>query len=143
MRYVSAPLSIRFDPVLLERLRRRARTVPGATASALAQRLVDEGLRTAEHPGIIFKDGPTGRRAALAGGPDVWEIVNVLRELDERGEAAVDASAALLNLTDAQVRTALAYYAAYDEEIDAEIADNDEASRAAEKAWQVSQQLLG
>ena len=85
MRYVSAPLSIRFDPVLLERLRRRARTVPGATASALAQRLVDEGLRTAEHPGIIFKDGPTGRRAALAGGPDVWEIVNVLRELDERG----------------------------------------------------------
>lgn len=143
MRYVNAPLSIRFDPVLLERLRRRARTVPGATASGLAQRLVDEGLRTGEHPGIIFKDGPTGRRAALAGGPDVWEIVNVLRELDERGEAAVDASAALLNLTDAQVRTALAYYAAYDEEIDAEIADNEEASRAAEKAWQVSQQLLG
>lgn len=139
MRYVSAPLSVRFDPVLLERLRRRARTVPGATASALAPRLVDEGLRTAEHPGISFKDGPTGRRAALAGGPDVWEIVNVLRELDERGETAVDASAALLNLTDAQVRTALAYYAAYD----AEIADNDEASRAAEKAWQVSQQLLG
>ena len=25
----------------------------------------------AEHPGIVFKDGPSGRRAALAFGPDV------------------------------------------------------------------------
>ena len=63
MHYMSAPLSIRFDPKILERLRRRARAVPGATPSGLAERLVDEGLRMAEHPGIVFKNGPSGRRA--------------------------------------------------------------------------------
>src|SRR5262245_15755051 len=66
LRYVSTPLSIRFDPGLLERLRRRAQSSPGATPSGLAQRLVDEGLRMADHPGVVFKDGPSGRRAALA-----------------------------------------------------------------------------
>jgi hypothetical protein len=58
---MAAPLSIRFDPALLDRLRRRARSVPGGSVSWLAQRLVDEGLRMAEHPGVIFKNGPSGR----------------------------------------------------------------------------------
>jgi hypothetical protein len=31
-----------------------------------------------EHPGIAFRDGPSGRRAALAGGPDVWEAIVTL-----------------------------------------------------------------
>lgn len=68
---MSAPLSIRFDAALLDRLRRRAARFPGATPSGLAQRLVDEGLRQAEFPGVVFKDGPSGRRAAPALGPDV------------------------------------------------------------------------
>lgn len=25
-----------------------------------------------EHPGIVFRSGPAGRRAGLAGGPDIW-----------------------------------------------------------------------
>ncbi len=41
--------------------------------------------RMADHPGVIFKDGPTGRRSALAYGPDVWEVIKFLREIDERG----------------------------------------------------------
>lgn len=32
-----------------------------------------------EHPGIVFRPGPTGRRAGLAGGPDVWEVVRAVR----------------------------------------------------------------
>ncbi len=32
-----------------------------------------------EHPGIAFRDGPVGRRAALAGGPDVWEVIETLQ----------------------------------------------------------------
>lgn len=79
LRYVSGPLSIRFDPGILDRLKRRAARLPGATPSGLAQRLVDEGLRRAEHPGIEFKDGPSGRRAALALGPDVWEVAGPAR----------------------------------------------------------------
>ena len=32
-----------------------------------------------QHPGIVFRSGPGGRRAGLVGGPDVWEVVGVLR----------------------------------------------------------------
>lgn len=142
MRYMTAPLSIRFDTKLLDRLRRHALTSPGSTPSGLAQRLVDEGLRMADHPGVVFKDGPSGRRAALAFGPDVWEVVKVLRELDERGESAVTATAELLSLPEAKVRVAMHYYADYPDEIDAEISAADEASAAAEAAWQAEQRLL-
>jgi hypothetical protein len=38
----------------------------------------------ADHPGILVKDGPTGRRAALAYGPDVWEVIKVVREIAGR-----------------------------------------------------------
>jgi hypothetical protein len=139
---MSTPLSIRFDPRLLERLRRRAQSTPGATPSGLAQRLVDEGLRMDDHPGVVFKDGPSGRRAALAFGPDVWEVVKVLREIDERGESAVAATAEVLALPEAKVRAATHYYAAYPKEIDAEIAEADRASREAERAWRIERRLL-
>jgi hypothetical protein len=142
MRYMSTPLSIRFDPAILERLRRRARAIPGSTPSGLAERLVDEGLRLTEHPGITFKDGPTGRRAALFLGPDVWEVAKTMRELDERGEAAVAAAAELLNLAPEQVRVALRYYAAFSEEIEGEITLADEESQAAERSWRLQQRLL-
>ena len=54
----------------------------GASAAGLAQRLIDEGLRIADHPGVIIKEGPSGRRAALAYGPDVWEVIKFLREVE-------------------------------------------------------------
>jgi hypothetical protein len=142
VRYVSAPLSIRFDAAILDRLRRRARSLPGATPSGLAQRLVDEGLRMAEHPGVIFKDGPTGRRAALVLGPDIWEVIKAAREVEERGDEAVTAVADLLNLPVERVRAALRYYAAYPDEIDAEVALADEESLAAEEGWRAQQRLL-
>ena len=44
----------------------------------LIDRFVREGLACGAHPGIAFKSGPSGRRAALAGVPDVWEIVVTL-----------------------------------------------------------------
>ena len=103
---------------------------------------VDEDLRQGEHLGVVFKDGPSGRRAALAAGPDVWEVVRALREVDERGEAAVDAEAELLSLTPARVRIALRYHAAHEREFDAEIAEAEAASVAAERAWQAEQRPL-
>ncbi len=116
--------------------------MPGATPSGLAERLVDEGLRMAEHPGIVFRDGPSGRRAALALGPDVWEVAKAVRELDERRERAITAAAEMLNLSIERVHFALRYYGAYPDEIDAEMATADEESRAAEQAWQAEQRLL-
>jgi hypothetical protein len=139
---VTSPLSIRFDEDVLERLRRRARATPGLTASGLAQRLVDEGLRMSEHPGIVFKDGPSGRRAALAFGPDVWEVVLFLREVDERGDDALAAAGETFNLPAARVRAALHYYAAHSEEIDAEVEQAVTESALAEAAWEAEQRLL-
>ncbi|HEX6500559.1 MAG TPA: hypothetical protein VF054_16220 [Micromonosporaceae bacterium] len=139
---MTTPLSIRFDPALLDRLRRHAATETGANTSALAQRLIDEGLRMAEHPGIVFKDGPSGRRAALAYGPDVWEVVKFLREIDERGPAALAAAAEVFTIDVNRVTTAVSYYGDYSDEIDAEIDAADEASLRAERAWRVQQQLI-
>src|SRR5258708_29323450 len=124
---MTTPLSIRFDDRLLARLRRRANATSGTT-SALAQRLIDEGLRMADYPGVIFKDGPSGRRAALAYGPDVWEIVKFLREIDERGPAALDAAAEELALDASRISIAMSYYTAFPADIDAEIAEADHPS---------------
>lgn len=96
----------------------------------------------ADHPGVVFKDGPSGRRAALAFGPDVWEIVKVLREIDERGAAAIAATAEVLTLPESRVRAAMHYYADYPDEIDAEIGEADRVSAAAEDAWRTEQRLL-
>jgi hypothetical protein len=139
---MSTPLSIRFDATLLARLRRRATSTTGASVSALAQRLIDEGLRMADHPGVIFKDGPSGRRAALAFGPDIWEVAKFLREADERGPAALDAAAEVFALDASRIAVAVSYYGDYRDEIDAEIADADEASARAEEAWRAERQLI-
>jgi hypothetical protein len=69
--------------------------------------------RMDEFRGIVFRDGPTGRRAALAGGPDVWELMAAIKSGKARGVEAISATAELLNLTDCQVRTAVRYYGAF------------------------------
>jgi hypothetical protein len=139
---MTTPLSIRFTPALLARLRQRANATPGASAAGLAQRLIDEGLRMADHPGVIFKDGPSGRRAALAFGPDVWEIIKFLREVDERGPGAIDAAAQVFAVDSSRISTAISYYGDFAGEIDTEITEADEASARAEAAWLVQQRLI-
>src|SRR3984893_6705003 len=139
---LTAPVSIRFDAALLARLRRRAGATAGSTTAGLAQRLIDEGLRMADHPGVIFKDGPSGRRAALAYGPDVWEVIKFLREVDERGPGAIDAAAEVFAVDTSRIAAAISYYGDFADEIGAEIAEADEASARAEAAWLVQQQLI-
>ena len=139
---MTTPSSIRFASSLLARLRQRANATPGASAAGLAQRLIDEGLRMADHPGVIFKDGPSGRRPALAFGPAIWEIIKVLREVDERGPGAIDAAAEVFALDTSRISTAISYYGGFADEIDTEITEADEASARAEAAWLVQQQLI-
>jgi antitoxin component of RelBE/YafQ-DinJ toxin-antitoxin module len=55
-------MAIRFDKTLLEQVRRRARA-QGTTMSTVVQTMVDEGLRMAEHPGVVFRDGPAAAPA--------------------------------------------------------------------------------
>lgn len=136
-------MSIRVPDELAVRLRRRvART--GEPASGLVVRLVDEGIRMEDHPGIVFRDGPAGRRAGLAGGPDVWEVIVVLKDVGSEGPAAATRKAAAwLGLAEAQVRTAEGYYGAYPEEIEARIAENVAAAGEAQRALSARARLYG
>ncbi|MGI8461501.1 MAG: hypothetical protein ACR2OC_07690, partial [Solirubrobacterales bacterium] len=102
---------------------------------------LEEGLRMEEHPGVVFRSGPAGRRAALASGPDVWQVITVFRELDERGEEAIALTSSLTGRDADQVRVAVRYYAAYDTEIDSWIEANERAASEAELAWRREQGL--
>jgi hypothetical protein len=133
--------SARWDAEVLERLDRRSELV-STNRSRLAERYVDEGTRMDEHPGIVFRGGPTGRRAALAGGPDIWELLATLKQGMARGEKAVSETAELLGLTELQVRTGVRYYSDYPEEIDERIRRNVEEADAAEAAWRREQAAL-
>ncbi len=133
--------SARWDADVVARLDRRSEAV-GTNKSRLAERYVDEGTRMDEHPGVVFRGGPTGRRAALAGGPDVWELVAALKGGESKGEEAVAELAELLGLNELQVRTGVRYYSAYPEEIDARVKRNVEEADAAEAAWRREQAAL-
>lgn len=116
---VSENVSVRLEDSLAQRLRLRSRAA-GETLSDRLRRYADEGVRRDEHPLITFRDGPTGRRAGLLGGPDVWEVVMWIDDLAEEP----DPIAALVQesvVSQPQIEAALRYRAAYPEEIDARI----------------------
>lgn len=91
-----------------------------------------------EHPGVTFREGPTGRRATLVGGPDVWEVIRAVTSAraaepdlsqGELLELVADNSGQPLRL----LRTAVAYWADYPDEVRAllEHADRVEAQATA------------
>jgi len=71
---MTRPTSFRLSDDLVERLDAEA-AASGTSVSALVASVLDEGLKTRRFPGIVYSDGPTGRRAGLLGGPEVWEVV--------------------------------------------------------------------
>ncbi len=116
---MSVNVSVRLDDRLAERLRLRARAA-GESLSDRLRRYAEEGARRDEHPLITFRDGPTGRRAGVVGGPDVWEIAMWIDDLEPADDAATEL-AADGTVTHAHIDAALAYRAAYPEEIAARI----------------------
>ncbi len=135
------PFSMRLAAATLGRLESQARD-RGESKTRVGERLIEEGLRMAEHPSIVFRDGPAGRRAALAAGPDVWEVVETLQSAEVKGEAAIAATAEWGALTPAQVRAAVRYYGDYPDEIDARIRENRELADRELAAWQRAQDAL-
>lgn len=126
--------SYRLDHAVKSRLERQA-AAEGVTERALLERLVSEGLDTMHHPGIVYRDGPTGRRAALAVGPDVWEVVSALRHTKGNAEDRVATLAEQFDLHPRHIRTAIDFASTHRDIIDAEVEAND---RAAEEAQELS-----
>ena len=114
----------------------------GEAKARTAERLIDEGLRMEDHSGIVFRDGPSGRRAALAGGPDVWEVIETLKGTERAGEEAISATAEWGALTHAQVRTAVRYYADFRDEVDERIAHNGQEAERQRAAWERARDAL-
>jgi uncharacterized protein (DUF433 family) len=135
------PFSIRMSERTLTRLDMGARR-RGEAKARTAERLIDEGLRMEDHPGIVFRDGPTGRRAALAGGPDVWEVIETLQGTGLSGEEAIAATVEWGNLTAVQVRAAVHYYADYRGEVDERILFNRQEAERRRAAWERAREAL-
>lgn len=109
----------------------------------MAVRLIDEGLRMHEHRGVIFHDSAVGRTAALAGGPDIVEVIGLLSGLDARGEARVLETAEWFGLHPSRIRIALGYYADFTAEVDAEIQHRHEVASEERERYDAEQALLG
>lgn len=144
---MTSPRSVRFDGEVLRRLDGYVRSHPGTSISAVANLFVDEALRVEEHPGITFRPGPSGRRAGLVGGPDVWEVIDTLLIVREAepglaDDALIAATAEAMGLPERKIRIAVRYYAAYRDDVDDRIASNREAAQEAEAAWHSAQDLL-
>jgi uncharacterized protein (DUF433 family) len=122
--------SFRLPTATLERLDARARE-RGQSANALAARLIEEGLRTEEHPLIYFRDGAAGRRPAMLGTRlDVWQVVDTLRAHN----GSVGETAEYLDQPEVKIRAAIDYYGAFHDEVDAFAARAVEAARREEEA---------
>jgi hypothetical protein len=137
---MSMPTSLRIPPDVRERLERVAAR-GGERSATLATRLIDEGLRMSEHPGVLFIDGPSaGRVATLARGPEIAEVMEVLTGLEATGEERILQTAAWLSLHPSEVRIALGYCSAFPEEIEQqrqfrlEVAAEERARYDAERA---------
>ncbi len=118
---MSRPTSLRLPDDVRERLDNESQRI-SAAPSTLAVALIDEGLRMRRFPGIVFRDGPTGRRAGLARGPDVWEIVRDLKRAQGTGRQPVGFVAEETGLAPELIELAADYYVVFPEEIDDRIA---------------------
>jgi hypothetical protein len=135
-------VSYRFPKDLKRQVDESAAT-EDTTPSALVIRLVNEGLKTSEHPGIVYRNGPTGRRAAVLGGPDVWEIVLGVRHAAGTGDTRIANAADEMELPEHLVRIAVEFYAAYADEIDKRIAANEDAADRVRRMTEERVRLLG
>ncbi|HVA20241.1 MAG TPA: hypothetical protein VMU55_08705 [Solirubrobacteraceae bacterium] len=120
--------SARFSAEVVDMLDARSERL-GQSKARVAERLIEEGLRIEELPGIVFRSGPTGKRAGIAGGPDVWEIARDLKGAAGEGAAdPIEAVARVSGLDRGTVELAARYYAAYPDDIDERIRINDQAA---------------
>ncbi len=124
----------------MELLDDRARELE-ESRNSLAERLLDEGLRTERHPLIVFRQGASGlRRPALVGTRlYVWQIIDTVRE----SRNSIAGGAEYLALPEHHVRAAVDYYAEFTEEVDRHRTEQREFEQRERERWERSQRVLG
>lgn len=84
--------------------------------------VAEEWWALTQFPAIEFRDGITGRRAGLRGGPDVWEIIMVWRDYAPDREPFYEHFGAYVSR--GALDQALTYYDSFTREIDELVEDN-------------------
>ena len=101
-----------------------------------------------DHPGVLFRDGPAGRRATVVGGPDVWEVVRAVKAA-RAAEPEMSDDELLTMVTDNtgvdrhMMRIALDYWSAYPDEVDALVEHAERAEREGAAASERTRSLIG
>ena len=92
------------------------------TFSSFTSELIEEAIRMRRCPGIVFADGPVGRRARIEGtGLEVWEVIQGYQSLNNNFNAL---KKTFHWLTEKQLLAAIGYAKAYPEKINALIEQN-------------------
>ena len=137
-----ASTSFRISDTARTRLTSRAAR-EGMTATALLDQLITEGVDQLDYPGIIFRGPAHDRRAALAAGPDVWEVIARLRDLAGSEEQRIGLLAAESDLHPRLIRIALDYAAEHPDEVRERMDRNRAAAERSRKVAQQREALLG
>jgi hypothetical protein len=138
---VAASTSFRISDAARTRLAARAAR-EGTTATALLDQLIIEGIGQLDYPGIIFRGPAHDRRAGLAAGPDVWEIVARLQELEGSEEQRIGLLAAESDLHPRLIRIALDYAAEHANEVRERIGRNREMAERSRRMARQRESLL-
>lgn len=117
---MSAPPSIRLPRGMAQKVQTIA-TLENRSFAEMVRLLAEEALKLREFPEITFTSGPTGRRATLINGPDVWEVIEPYLLAGKEWPALRESYP---DLDEATLRSALRYYEAYPDEIEARVALN-------------------
>lgn len=133
--------SFRISDTARARLASRAAR-EGMTATALLDQLIIEGIDQLDYQGIIFRGSAHDRRAALSAGPDVWEIIARLQELEGSEEQRISLLAAESDLHPRLIRIALDYAAEHSDEIRERIGRNREMAERSRKMAEQREALL-
>jgi hypothetical protein len=133
--------SFRLSDAAKQRLSQRAAR-EGLSATALLDRLIVEGVEQLDYPGIVFRGPAHDRRAGLAAGPDVWEVVARLQELDGSEEQRIGVLGDEASVHPRLIRLALDYAAAHPEEIQRRIDLNRQLAEQSRRTAQQREALL-
>ncbi len=138
---MARPTSFRLPEELLDRLEEESR-MRGTTITSLVVALLDEGLKVRRFPGVVYRDGPVGRRASLVGGPDIWEVIRDLRHAPGAGLDRIEHVSAEAGVPVGSVCLAADFYLAYEGEIDALIASDEHAAQQVQHMIEQRERLL-